>query len=184
MATSAVLLFEDEFVMRLFPILRKAWSLSGEPVSIGITGRNDKGVVFGVTNMHSGHRILRQYRNMRQESFQDFMQVVHRSYRGREIGLLLDNSSVHTALKSQQLAEELRIKLVWLPKQCAELNAMDHFWRQVKADISTNYQYRDIDEHVAFALNYMRYLTKTQALIRAGILSKNFWLKRYLQTKF
>ncbi len=91
MAPSAVLLFEDEFVMRLFPILRKAWSLSGEPVSIGITGRNDKRVVFGVINMHSGHRILRQYPNMRQESFQDFMQVVHRCYRGREIWLLLDN---------------------------------------------------------------------------------------------
>jgi len=180
MGTSAVLLFEDEFIVRLFPVLRKAWSLSGEPVCVGITGRNDKRVVFGIINMHSGHRILKQYRNMRQESFQDFMRVVHRCYRGREIWLLLDNSSVHTALKSQQLAEALHIKLLWLPKQCPELNAMDHFWRQVKADISTNYQYSNIDEHVAFALNYMLRLTKTQALIRAGILSKNFWLKRYL----
>lgn len=178
------MLFEDEFIVRLFPVLRKAWSLRGEPVSVGITGRNDKRVVFGVINMHSGHRILKEYRNMRQTSFQDFMRVVKRCYRGKEIWLLLDNSSVHTALKSQQLAEKLHINLVWLPKQCAELNAMDHFWRQVKADISTNHQYADIDEHVDFALNYMRSLTKTQALIRAGIISKNFWLKRYSRTNF
>lgn len=179
MPSSAVLLFEDEFIIRLFPVLRKAWSLRGEPVRVGITGRNDKRVLFGVINMRSGHRILKQYRNMKQERFQDFMRVVHRCYRGKEVWILLDNSSAHTALKSQQLAEELQMKLVWLPRQCPELNAMDHFWRQVKADISTNHQYADIDEHVAFAMDYMLRLTKIEALRRSGILSKNFWLKNY-----
>lgn len=116
---------------------------------------------------------------MRQESFQDFMRTVRRCYVGRQVWLLLDSSSAHTALKSQKLAEKLNIKLTWLPKQCSELNAMDHFWRQVKADIATNKQYKNIEEHVAFALNYMRRLTKIQALRRAGILSKNFWLKKY-----
>lgn len=179
MPSSAVLLFEDESIIRLFPVLRKAWSLSGEPTQVGITGRNDKRVLFGVINMRSGHRILKQYRNMKQESFQDFIRVVHRCYRGKEVWMLLDNSSAHTALKSLQLAEDLHIKLIWLPKQCSELNAMDHFWRQVKADISANHQYTDVEEHVAFALDYMRRLSKIQALRRAGILSKNFWLKKY-----
>ena len=116
---------------------------------------------------------------MRQESFQDFIRVVRHCYRGKEIWMLLDNSSAHTAQKSLLLAEKLRIHLVWLPRQCPELNAMDHFWRQVKADISTNHQYNDIDQHVAAALQYMQRLTNAQALQRAGILSKNFWLKKY-----
>lgn len=179
MPASAVLLFEDEFIVRLFPVLRRAWSLRGEPARVGITGRNDKRVLFGVINVRSGQRILRTYRNMRQVSFQDFLRVVRRCYRGKEVWMLLDNSSAHTARKSLRLAEKLRIHLVWLPKQCPELNAMDHFWRQVKADISTNHQYPNIDQHVAFALHYMRRLTKVQALRRAGILSKNFWLKKY-----
>jgi transposase len=179
MPLSAVLLFEDEFIIRLFPVLRRAWSLRGEPARVGITGRNDKRVLFGVINVRNGHRILTPYRNMRQESFQDFMRIVHRRYHGKEVWMLLDNSSAHTALKSLQLAEKLRIKFIWLPKQCPELNAMDHFWRQVKADISTNYQYSGIDRHVAFALNYIRRLTNIHALCRAGILSKNFWLKKY-----
>ena len=179
MPASAVLLFEDECIIRLFPVLRRAWSPRGEPARVGITGRNDRRVLFGVINVRSGHRMLKPYRNMRQESFQDFLQVVHRCYRGKEVWMLLDNSSAHTAQKSLRLAEKLQIRLVWLPRQCPELNAMDHFWRQVKADISTNHQYSDMDQHVAFALHYMYRLTKAQALRRAGILSKNFWLKKY-----
>lgn len=179
MPASAILLFEDEFILRLFPVLRRAWSLRGEPARVGITGRNDKRVLFGVINVRSGHRILKPYRHMRQESFQDFLRVVRHSYRGKEVWMLLDNSSAHTAPKSLALAEKLHITFIWLPKQCSELNAMDHFWRQTKTDISSNYQYSNIEEHASSALHYMRRLTKTQALRRAGILSKNFWLKKY-----
>jgi hypothetical protein len=35
-----VLLFEDETVLRLFPVLRRAWALQGEQAKVAITGRN------------------------------------------------------------------------------------------------------------------------------------------------
>jgi hypothetical protein len=70
--------------------------------------------------------------------------------------------------------------LVWLPKQCPELNAMDHLFKEVKAHISANYQYSSIDEHAEYAENYILKLTNKQALTKAGILSKNFWLKNLL----
>lgn len=75
------------------------------------------------------------------------------------------------------LARELDIELIWLPKQCPELNGMDQLWRSVKNDISANYQFSAIDEHTCFAEDYIMKLTNTQALHKAGILSKNFWLK-------
>ena len=52
---------------------------------------------------------------------------------------------------------------------------------EIKADISANYQYSSIDEHAAFAENYVLQLTNKQALKKAGILSKNFWLKNFRQ---
>jgi hypothetical protein len=42
MPADAALLFEDETVLRLFPVLRLAWALRGEQSKIGITGRNAK----------------------------------------------------------------------------------------------------------------------------------------------
>ncbi len=177
---SAVLLFEDEIILRLFPVLRRAWSLSGQQATVGISGLNAKRILFGAINMHTGHRILMRHAQMNQAGFQDFLRLLRRHYPGRPIWILLDAGSAHIAPKSQASAKDLNIELVWLPKQCPELNAMDHLFKEVKADISANYQYRDINEHAAFAENYILQLTNKQALTKAGILSKNFWLKNIL----
>jgi hypothetical protein len=175
------MLFQDETVLRLFPVLRRAWSLHGEQSKIGISGRNAKRVLFGAINPCTGHRILMRATNMRQEQFHAFLRLLRQSYPGRQIWLILDEAPSHTAIKSQALAARLEIKLIWLPKQCSELNAMDQLWRGLKDNISANHQYADIDEHVDFAEHWIMLLTRTDALRWASVLSKNFWLKAFLK---
>ena len=120
MPASAVLLFEDETILRLFPVLRRAWSLRGEQARVPITGRNAKRVLFGTINPRTGHRIVWRGLNMRQENFQAFLRLLRRSYPGREVWLLLDEAPGHIAPKSQALATALGVVLIWLPKQCPE----------------------------------------------------------------
>ena len=95
--------------------------------------------------------------------------------------MLLDEAPCHIAPKSQALAETLHIRLVWLPKQCSELNAMDHLWRALKEKISANYQFKNIDEHADFAENWLRFLSDHETLRKAGVFSKHFWLQSFLQ---
>ena len=57
---------------------------------------------------------------------------------------------------------------------------MDQLWRELKGGISANYQYRDVDEHTTFAEEWIQSLTRTEARRKAGILSKNFWLKSFV----
>ena len=118
---------------------------------------------------------------MEQAHFQAFLRLVREAYPGRPIALLLDEAPSHRAAKSQDLAAELGIELLWLPKQCAELNVMGQLWRELKGHISANYQYPTIKEHVATAEQWIRSLTPTEALRKAGIRSKNFWLKSFLK---
>jgi len=181
MPANAILLFEDETILRLFPVLRRAWSLRGYQALVPITGRNAKRVLFGTINVRTGHRIVKRYANMRQENFQNFLRLLRKHYRHRPIWLLLDEAPGHTAGKSQDLAIELNIVLIWLPKQCSELNAMDHLWREVKNDISANFQYKSIDHHADVAERWIKSLSWTAALSKAGILSKNFWLNSFFQ---
>ena len=180
MPDSAVLLFRDETIVRLFPLLRRAWSMKGEQAKVGITGLNAKRVLLGAINARTGHRIVMRQPNTRQGGFQAFLRLLRYRYKGRQIWLLLDGASFHIASKSLTLAQTLNIVLVWLPKQCPELNAMDHLFKEVKSDISANYQYKTIDEHAAMAEQYILQLTNKEALTKAGILSKNFWLKNLL----
>jgi transposase len=176
MPPSAVLLFEDETILRLFPVLRRAWSAKGEQGVVAITGRNAKRVLFGVINVHTGHRIVKQYNNMRQENFQDFLHLLRRCYRHRPVWILLDKAGGHTTPRSTCSAKSLNIELIWLPKQCSELNGMDHLWKQVKSNVSANYQFVNIDEHSVAAEKYLMDLSNCQAKLKAGLLSKNFWL--------
>lgn len=152
-----------------------------EQAQVAISGRNAKRVLFGVLNPRTGHRIVMRAPNMRQASFQAFLRLLRRVYPGRQLWLLLDEAPCHIAPGSQALATQLDMKLTWLPKQCSELNAMDQLWRGLRDNISANYQYADIDEHAAFAEQWIMSLTHTEALRKASVLSKNFWLKSFLK---
>lgn len=181
MPAGAVLLIVDETILRLFPPLRACWALRGEQAVVPITGQNAKRVLFGVINPRTGRRILMRARGMRQEAFQTFLHLLRRRHPGRPIWLVLDEASCHTARASRQLAAQLDITLVWLPKQCSELNSMDHLWRELKGKIAANRQFADIDEAALHAENWVLGLTKAQALRKSGVLSKNFWLKDFCQ---
>lgn len=180
MPPGTVLLFEDETILRLFPVLRRAWSLRGEQAVVPITGKNAKRVLFGTINPQTGHRIVLCRPNMRQENFQDFLRRLGHAYPGREIWLLLDEAPCHITPKSQALAKRLDIELIWLPKQCSELNAMDQLWRGLKDDIAANYQFVDMDEHAAWAQDWLLSLTRSEALLKASVFSENFWLRSFL----
>ena len=172
---------EDETVLRLFPVLRRAWALRGEQAHVAITGGNAKRVLFGAINLRTGHRIIWRRPHMEQAHFQAFLRLLREAYPGRRMALLLDEAPSHRAAKSQGLAVDLDIDLSWLPKPWAELNAMDQLWRELKGHISANYQYPTIEAHAAAAEQWIRSLTPTEALRKAGIRSKNFWLKSFIK---
>jgi transposase len=134
-------------------------------------------VVFGTINIATGHRLFLARRRQRAEDFQAFLPVIRQHYRGREVALLLDEDPSHTAQGSQELAAELKIQLLWLPKRCPELNGMDHLWGHGKDHKSANWQYLGIDQQVEEFIHYLQALSNREALRQAGILSENFWLR-------
>lgn len=176
MPANAVLLFEDETILRLFPPLRNTWAFRGQQAVVPITGNNAKRVLFGALNPRTGHRIVLRRCRQRQEDFQEFLRVLRRRYPGRPVWLLLDKAPCHDAARSQALAVRLGIELVWLPKQCSELNAMDHVWKELKRYIAANRQFHEIDEEAEQAERWLLQLRARAILRKAGVLTDNFWL--------
>lgn len=180
MPARAVLLFSDATILRWFPPLRYAWALRGEQALVKITGQNAKRVLFGTINPRTGHRVVLRRPRQRQEDFQAFLRELRRRYPGRPIWLLLDKASCHSAVRSRQLAARLGVTLLWLPKQCPELNAEDHLWKELKRLITANRQFRTIDAEAVCAERWLLGLTVTEARRKAGVLSDDFWLKAFL----
>lgn len=177
MPDEAVLLVVDATILRWFPPLRYTWAFRGEQAHVMITGENDKRVLFGAINPRTGHRLVLRRSRQQQGDFQAFLRYLRRHYGGRPLGLLLDQASIHSAAASQRLARELDVTLLWLPKQCPELNAQDHLWKELKRLIVANRQFDTIDDEADHAEHWLVNMTPTTALRKAGILSDNFWLK-------
>lgn len=172
-----MLLVLDEVLLRWFPPLRAAWAPLGEQAQVSITGQNAKRVLWGVINPVTAHRITYRSKHQRQGDFMAFLRLLRQRYGSRRILLVLDRAPCHEAQKAVALAKRLHIDLLFLPKQCPELNPMDHIWRDVKQNISANRQYTSVDEHAASAERRVHGFSKTEALRKAGILSEGFWLR-------
>lgn len=177
----AVLLFEDETDLLLFPPLRACWARRGQPAEVPLCGRNARRVVFGAIAVRTGHRLLLPRRRQRGEDFRAFLELVHEHYRGWQVWLLLDEDPSHTAHASVGLARELEIGLLWLPKRCPGLNAMDHLGGHAKDEVCANHQDSSIDHLVDRFIRYIQGLPAEEARRKAGILSEDFWLKEECQ---
>ena len=171
-----VKLFEDETDLRLFPPLRSAWGLRGQSLEVPISGFNARRVVFGTINIDTGHRLFLVRKRQQGEDFRAFLPVIRSHYRGWHVALLLDEDPSHTAADSQEMAAELGLRLIWLPKRCPELNGMDHLWGHGKDHVCANRQYAGIDEEVDRFVGFLGGLSNREALRQAGILSEDFWL--------
>jgi transposase len=167
----------DETILRLFPPLRQARGLVGGQARVRISGYDARRVLHGAINVKTGRRILHRGRSMRRGEFHVFLRTLRlRCRTGRRIWLLLDRHGSHDSAASRDPARSLDVVLLFLPRQCPELNPMDHLWREVKRNVSANRQFDGIDRHADAAEAWLLGLTATEARRKAGVLSKNFWL--------
>jgi hypothetical protein len=179
-----VVLVEDETELLLFPPLRSCWSVRGQPATVRLCGHNARRVVFGSMNLCTGTRLFLPRRHRWAEDFQAFLRLLHEHYRSWHVALLLDEDPSHTAVGSVSLASCFDVELLWLPKRCPELNPMDSLWSDGKDVISANKQYASIEDQVQRFLSYLQAFSGEAALHTAGVLSKDFWLRRALSKNF
>ncbi len=176
-----MLLATDWTILRLFPPLRSAWAREGEQAEVRISGRNAKRVLFGAINVRTGHRVIIKRKQAGGEDARAMLRELRKRYRRwGTIWLLIDRAPGNVDRRTKALAERLRIELVWLPKQAPKLNPMDQLWRELKRLIAANRQADSIDGLADDGETWVLGLTSDEALRKAGILSKNFWLRDLL----
>jgi transposase len=179
---SDILLATDWTLLRLFPPLRSAWACAGTQAEVPITGANAKRVLFGAINLRTSHRIVVTRRQAGGADARVFFTELRRRYRrAGTIWLLLDRASAHTDGKTLALAAALRIRLLWLPTQAPELNAMDQLWRELKRLVAANRQAATIDALAVEAEAWVLGLSPTEARRKAGMLAGHYWLKHLSQ---
>jgi transposase len=166
----------DEVIITETPPLYCCYGRRGQQVSVPISGSRAKRIIHGALNVKTGELLLLITEVWDEVTHQFFLEMIRQHWRGWQIILFEDRGTPHTAEDSLEVARVLGIQVRLLPRACPELNAMDHLFRFVKSRGVANQPTRSIDESAMAACRSLYRLSRYERLIKAGVLSGNFWL--------
>jgi hypothetical protein len=166
----------DETIITETPPLYSCYGRVGEQVIVPVTGNRAKRFLHGAINIYSGDVELLITNEWNQDTHQWFLSLIRSHWRGWQIILFEDRATPHTAEDTFDFALDLGIEIRLLPKATPELNAMDHLWRFVKGKALADRSTLSIDDSALGACQYILNFTPHERLVKAGILSGQFWL--------
>ena len=166
----------DEVIVTETPPLYSCYGRRGQQVCVAITGHRQKRVLHGAINISTGATLLLITQVWDALTHQYFLEMIRRHWGGWGIILFEDRGTPHTAEDSLDCAAELGLEIRFLPRATPKLNAMDHLWRFVKGRALADRPTRTIDQSADAACSYLLKMSPKERLIKAGILSGNFWL--------
>ena len=167
----------DEVIITETPPLYCCYGRVGQQVCVPITGNRAKRIIHGALNIGTGDLLLLITEIWDALTTQHFLQMIRQHWRGWQIILFEDRGTPHRAEDSLDLAAELGIEIRFLPRACPELNVMDHLFRAVKGRGVANRPTVTIDQSADAACRYLYAMSRRERLLKAGVLSTNFWLK-------
>ncbi|MFN0086371.1 MAG: transposase [Blastocatellia bacterium] len=166
----------DEVIITETPPLHCCYGRIGQQVCVPITGNRSKRIIHGAINVRTGELLLLITNEWDALTHQYFLEMIQSHWRGWHIILFEDRGSPHTAEDTLELASELGIQIRLLPRACPELNAMDHLFRFVKGEAVANRPTQTIDQSADTACKYLYDMSRNERLVKAGVLSGDFWL--------
>lgn len=177
-----MILFTDETIVTRTPPLSACWARVGTQRKIPVDGSRQRRVVFGTTCIQSGALRLDTTERWNQQSFQEHLRGIRRTWRGWNIVLFLDRGSPHTARASRALAKELAIELRFLPTACPHLNPVELLWKHLKGRVWCNREHVSLDQDIAEAIRGLSTHTGSRIRQMTGMAGPGFWLAGHLST--
>ena len=178
MPATTALLAEDETDLLLLPLLQAGWAGRGQIAPVPISGYNARRTLFGTLHLRTAHVLLMERERKRALEFQEFLEFTRWHYRAVPLALLLDEHPSHTDQESQSLAEDLDIRLLWLPNRSPHLNPIEHLWGFGKQAVCANWQQSSMEVQVDQFIHYYETLSRAEVLRKAGLCSPEFWLHK------
>ena len=126
----------DETTLSLNYPICNCWMKRGQQKTIpAFSGKREYLHVIGAYNWRTDNVTCLQVERKNTEGFVAFLEeLLVKTYPHHPAILVMDNASYHysRAVRAMLSLFTHRIRVLWLPQYCPELNAIERFWRHLK----------------------------------------------------
>jgi transposase len=169
-APDAAILYADESRVQLLPLIRAMWHWVGQQVRVPTPGTNDWRGVFGALDIHTGLWTYLVRTHIRKEDFIAFLEHLLVVYPTQSIVLIVDSYSSHTAgVVKEWLAEHQRLRMLYLPTHCSQLNPVEQIWLQMKGKIAADRLHASMQGLLDTVTQFFNDMSPQQALKWASV---------------
>jgi len=126
---------------------------------------------FGFYSL-GGRSVIGFKEDSRKESVCSFLEEVRANNPGESILLVLDNFASHRAQGTREKAEELGIRLTYLPPYSPDLNPIEQIWRCLKREISTAFFKTETE--------FLTLIEKTYEHLSTRLSFAKSWVQKFL----
>ena len=120
---------------------------SGTRQILSNTGRRRLNAVGAVNPVNQCVTSVLTEANCDSNLINSFLEEIRKEYPlAKEIRIYLDNASYNHAYKVREKAEELGIKLKYLPPYCPNLNLIERLWKFFKGKVIKNKYYKEFHD--------------------------------------
>lgn len=146
---------------QLTPTLIRMWYPRGsQPEPAMWTGTRQKTHIFGALNAKNGRFHSMQAAWINSESFIKFLKRIGKTYRGKNIIIILDNAKWHKSKKVWKHLLGHKTYLEFLPPYCPNLNPTEKVWKWFRRDVTHNYFHETLSKLVKSSAVFCRGLRK------------------------
>ena len=134
---------------------KKYWVPIGQELLVTYTGSHKRVAVHG-TIMDNGRHFFRTYEYSTSKTVIAYLREMYR--RHGKIAIIMDRASTHRSTDIKLFLKEMKgkIKIIYLPKGCPELNADEEYWHQLKHDLLVAEYYPKFSDMKAALTKYLR----------------------------
>ncbi|CZK12918.1 TPA: IS630 family transposase [Legionella pneumophila] len=119
--------------------LSYGWIRTGKTKHVDTTASRTRLNIVGAIQLgHIAETITSQYETINAQSIVDFMGKIRSQYGSKTVHLILDRSGYHRASLIAEKAEELGIKLRFLPPYSPNLNPIERLWKVMNEKVRNN----------------------------------------------
>ena len=168
--------FADSTHPMLNPVLSSGWIRKREEFDIKTNSGQERVNINGAIEISTLSVVSRSCKKVNGQSMSDLLRAVRRRHpKERNLYMVLDNAGYNKSYQVQDLAEELGIRIMYLPPYSPNLNPIERLWKFMKKKVMANTYYPDVKTFQQELMLFLRGIRKHRKEL-STLITDNFHL--------